>query len=42
VTGLGMGSAVTMIFGPHQGTQALYYTTFANGGQVRRISVVTD
>lgn len=42
VTGLGGGSAVTMIFGPHQGTQALYYTTFANGGQVRRISFVTD
>lgn len=38
VTGLGSGSAVTMIFGPFQGTQALYYTTFAGGGQVRRIS----
>jgi glucose/arabinose dehydrogenase len=41
-TGLGSGSAISMIFGPHQGTQALYYTTFAGGGQVRRISVVTD
>jgi glucose/arabinose dehydrogenase len=42
VTGLGSGSAVTMIFGPHQGTQALYYTTFAGGGQVRRISFVPN
>jgi len=42
VTGLGSGSAVTMIFGPHQNTQALYYTTFAGGGQVRRISFVTN
>jgi glucose/arabinose dehydrogenase len=41
-TGLGSGSAVTMIFGPHQGAQALYFTTFANGGQVRRISVLTN
>ena len=40
VTGLGSGSAVTLIFGPHQNTQALYYTTFAGGGQVRRISFV--
>jgi hypothetical protein len=31
-----------MIFGPHQNTQALYYTTFAGGGQVRRISFVTN
>jgi glucose/arabinose dehydrogenase len=38
-TGLGSSSAVTMIFGPHQNTQALYYTTFAGGGQVRRISI---
>jgi glucose/arabinose dehydrogenase len=42
VTGLGNGSAVTLIFGPHQNTQALYYTTFAGGGQVRRISFVTN
>jgi glucose/arabinose dehydrogenase len=38
-TGPDIGNIVTMIFGPHQGTQALYYTTFAGGGQVRRISV---
>jgi glucose/arabinose dehydrogenase len=38
LTGLGSGSAVAMIFGPFQNTQALYYTTYAQGGQVRRIS----
>jgi hypothetical protein len=42
VTGLGNGSAVTLIFGPHQNTQALYYTSFAGGGQVRRISFVAN
>jgi glucose/arabinose dehydrogenase len=36
-SGLGGGSAVTMIFGPWQGSQSLYYTTYAGGGQVRRI-----
>lgn len=36
-TGLGNSSAVAMIFGPYQTTQALYYTTYAGGGQVRRI-----
>lgn len=35
--GLGGSSAVTMIFGPHKETQALYYTTFERSGQVRRI-----
>jgi glucose/arabinose dehydrogenase len=35
---LGSGSAVTMIFGPYGTTQALYYTTYTNNGQVRRIS----
>jgi glucose/arabinose dehydrogenase len=37
-TGLGGNSAVAMIFGPHNTTQALYYTTYAGGGQVRRIA----
>lgn len=37
VTGLGEGSAVSMRFGPHEDTQALYYTTYGNGGEVRRI-----
>ncbi len=39
-TDLGGSSAVTLLFGPHEGTQALYYTTFTNGGQVRRIAFV--
>jgi glucose/arabinose dehydrogenase len=34
---LGVGGPITMIFGPSGGTQALYYTTYANGGQIRRI-----
>ena len=37
-TGLGASSAVHLRFGPWNGTQALYYTTYAEGGQVRRIS----
>lgn len=37
-TGLGSSSAVTLIFGPHNGSEALYYTTYAGGGQVRRIA----
>jgi glucose/arabinose dehydrogenase len=37
VTGLGNSSAVAMIFGPYRSTQALYYTSYAGGGQVRRI-----
>ncbi len=37
-TGLGGGSAVNLRFGPAPtGGQALYYTTYASGGQVRRI-----
>jgi PKD repeat protein len=36
-TGLGGSSAVHLLFGPHAGSQALYYTTYANGGEVRRI-----
>lgn len=37
VTGLGPDSAVTMLFGPSGNTRALYYTTYSNGGQVRKI-----
>ena len=37
--GTDLNSPVTLIFGPHEGTQALYYTTF-HGGQVRRIAFV--
>jgi glucose/arabinose dehydrogenase len=37
-TGLPGGGPVHLGFGPWNGTQALYYTTYAAGGQVRRIS----
>ncbi len=37
-TGLGGSSAVHLTFGPHGATQALYYTTYAGGGQVRRVA----
>lgn len=40
-SGLGDGGPVTMIFGPFGGTQALYYTSYAGGGQVRRIAAAT-
>jgi glucose/arabinose dehydrogenase/PKD repeat protein len=36
-TGLGANSAVTMIFGPHANGQALYYTSYSSGDQVRKI-----
>lgn len=38
-TSLGVNSAVHLTFGPWGTTRALYYTTFAGGGQVRRISL---
>jgi glucose/arabinose dehydrogenase/PKD repeat protein len=37
-TGLGQGGPVSMGFGPGGSGQALYYTTYANGGEVHRIS----
>ena len=37
VTDLGGSSATDLRFGPYGRTQALYYTTYASGGQVRRI-----
>jgi glucose/arabinose dehydrogenase len=37
-TGLGGSSAVHLTFGPWNGSQALYYTTYASGGQIRRIA----
>ncbi len=37
-TSLGSSSAVDLQFGPFGSSQALYYTTFAGGGQVRRVS----
>lgn len=38
VSGLGANSAVHLGFGPFGSTRALYYTSYADGGQVRRIS----
>ncbi|MDQ3944296.1 MAG: PKD domain-containing protein, partial [Actinomycetota bacterium] len=35
--GLGVGSAVTMTFGP-VGYRSLYYTNYRNGGEIRRIA----
>ena len=37
-TSLGGSSATSLAFGPFGGGQALYYTTYAGGGQVRRVS----
>ncbi len=37
-TSLGGSSATSLAFGPFGTTQALYYTTYAAGGQVRRIA----
>lgn len=37
ITGLGSSSAVSMITGPFEGGQAVYYTTYANGGEVHRL-----
>ena len=37
-TNLGASSATSLAFGPSQSTQALYYTTYGGGGQLRRIS----
>ena len=37
-TGLGQGGPIAMNFGPAGSGEALYYTTFANGGEVRRIA----
>jgi glucose/arabinose dehydrogenase len=37
-TSLGGSSATSLTFGPFGTTQALYYTTYAGGGQVRRVA----
>ena len=39
---LGASSAVHLVFGPWQASQALYYTTYATGGEVRRIISSTN
>jgi uncharacterized protein (TIGR03437 family) len=42
LTGLDVNSAVHLRFGPFGATQALYYTTFAGGGEVRRIRALAS
>jgi PKD repeat protein len=37
-TGLGAGGPIAMTFGPYGSGQALYYTTYANNGEVHRIA----
>jgi glucose/arabinose dehydrogenase len=37
MSGLGGSSAVHMVFAPYENTQALYYTSYANGGQIHRV-----
>jgi len=37
-TGLGGGTPVSVAFGPSGASQALYYTSYAAGGQIRKIS----
>ena len=41
-TNLGQGAPVSTTFGPFGDTKALYYTTFNDGGQVRRIAVAEE
>jgi hypothetical protein len=36
-TGLGIGTPIAMMFGPHGAATSLYYTSIANGGQVHVI-----
>jgi glucose/arabinose dehydrogenase len=37
--GSGLGTVVHLAFGPWANRQALYYTTYANGGEVRRVAL---
>ncbi|MGH9036409.1 MAG: PQQ-dependent sugar dehydrogenase, partial [Acidimicrobiia bacterium] len=41
VTGLGPSAGVSITFGPFGSTKALYFTSFANGGEVHRIISTT-
>lgn len=41
-SGLGNSSATSLRFGPSGAGQALYYTSYADGGQVRRVSYIGD
>src|SRR5438093_319254 len=38
VFALGLRNPFRLVFGPSSGTQALYYSTYARGGQVRRLA----
>jgi hypothetical protein len=38
----GLGNPVAIAFSPQSSDSALYYTTYANGGEVRRISAPTS
>jgi glucose/arabinose dehydrogenase len=40
VSDLGEGSAIMLLFGPSGSRQALYYTSYANGGEIRKIEYV--
>ena len=40
-SGLGASSATSLTFGPDGNAQALYYTTYAGGGQIRKISYLS-
>lgn len=42
VTGLGVGSIVHIEFGPKEPRRALYYTSFVNDGEVRRIAFTSE
>ncbi len=42
LTGLGVSSAVALQTGPAPGGDAVYYTTYAGGGEVRRIRFVSQ
>jgi hypothetical protein len=37
-TGLDPAGPIGMMFGPHDGATALYYTTYANGGEVHVVT----
>jgi glucose/arabinose dehydrogenase len=37
-SGLGQGGPIAMAFGPYGSGKALYYTTYANGGEIHRIA----
>ncbi len=41
-TDLGGGGPIAMAFDPYETSTSLYYTTFANGGEVRRIVYTGD